>query len=194
MNLCLTVRVLRIQQRLWSFFSYFRVRIGLQYLDLPAAFQSETYIKVIWLRNRNRRRILLYMQQYGGGSRGGGFRGGGCSNCSFSTTYFIFMGNFKKGWINWSNRTPLCKLESPIQNSRFRPCNRIALSSILLAKRCFHAFFSWKYYLLGYNTLLFCTTTIQKRFGWINFLWNAFSISGYCKRENLWFLLFYVIP
>ena len=38
-----------------------------------------------------------------------------CSNPTFSKNYFIFMGNFKKSWVNWSNRTPFANL-NPLSN------------------------------------------------------------------------------
>ena len=31
----------------------------------------------------------------------------GCSNPALSPNYFFFMGNFKKSWVNWSNRNSL---------------------------------------------------------------------------------------
>ena len=49
------------------------------------------------------------------------------SNHALSPNYFIFMGNFWKSWVNWSNRTPLSKFEPPIQNSLIRPCIELSL-------------------------------------------------------------------
>ena len=65
---------------------------------------------------------------------------GGCSNPSLNPNYFIFMKNFKKSWVNWSNRTPLLKANlNPLSNNPgcapefilLSACDQIARGPIL---------------------------------------------------------------
>ena len=60
--------------------------------------------KKTWQENYTRH---ASRNKFSGGSRGG-LRV--CSYLPLSPVYFIFMGNFKKYWVNWTKRTPLGNL------------------------------------------------------------------------------------